>query len=177
VSLHLRSNDNTYQQVADHLRRRPEQIAFLHGTTVAGATGELEVTIEIDDVLALHEGDMELGEWCVELTERAQDVVLTWAARADGWLVEVHSHLGPLADPARFSPTDVAGLADWVPHVRWRLGRRPYAALVFGPTTFDGVGWHRELRDAPVQVGSWATTSDQMVATMRSLHDMENQDA
>jgi hypothetical protein len=177
VRLHLRSDNNQYEHVSDHLRCRPEQVAFLHGTTDAGASDELDIVIKIDDVLALQAHDLELGEWCVQLTEQAQHAVLSWASSGDGWLIEAHSHLGPLADPARFSPTDLAGLAEWVPHVRWRLSRRPYAALVFGPTTFDGVGWHRDLRDAPAPVGSWATSSDQILATMRSVHDMENHDA
>jgi hypothetical protein len=38
-------------------------------------------------------------------------------------------------------PTDWMGLDQFVPHVWWRLGHRPYVALVFGETTFDAVVW------------------------------------
>ena len=40
------------------------------------------------------------------------------------------------------------GLGDWVPHVRWRLPGRPYAALVFGDDSFDGLVWTGETSEA-----------------------------
>jgi hypothetical protein len=53
--------------------------------------------------------------------------------------VEAHTHVD--GDPACLSPTDVTGLSEWVPHLRWRLRGTPYAALVLAETTIDGVGW------------------------------------
>lgn len=54
-------------------------------------------------------------------------------------IVELHSH--PFDDGAEFSPSDLAGLDELVPHVRWRLRGRPYAALVVAPDGFDGLAW------------------------------------
>jgi hypothetical protein len=54
-------------------------------------------------------------------------------------LVEFHSHLGH--GPAAFSWSDVTGLADFVPHVRWRLKGRPYAAVVVTKNSFDALAW------------------------------------
>jgi hypothetical protein len=54
-------------------------------------------------------------------------------------LVEAHSHTGRVA--AQFSPSDYAGFADFVPHVRWRLRGAPYAAIVMTKRDMDGFVW------------------------------------
>jgi hypothetical protein len=73
------------------------------------------------------------------LTDEAASDVLRWAREDGGGLVEVHSH-GRLA-PAAFSWIDVAGLAEWVPGARWRLGGAPYAAAVTAGETIDAWAW------------------------------------
>lgn len=75
----------------------------------------------------------------VQLADHVRPEVLAWASSAGLTLVEAHTH--PDGDPVCLSPTDVIGLSEWVPHVRWRLRGLPYAALVLGPTTIDAVGW------------------------------------
>lgn len=65
--------------------------------------------------------------------------LLAWAANSGLGLVECHTHID--GDPACMSWTDVNGLLDWVPHVRWRIGGQPYVALVLGETTVDGLVW------------------------------------
>lgn len=40
-------------------------------------------------------------------------------------------------------PLDLDGLCEFVPHVLWRLPRRPYSALVPGPDSFDALVWFR----------------------------------
>ena len=54
--------------------------------------------------------------------------------------IEVHSHRDSEFPPA-FSGSDFLGFKETVPHVRWRLRGRPYAALVFNPDGFDGLVW------------------------------------
>src|SRR5689334_18202541 len=61
----------------------------------------------------------------IELTDATRATVIKNAHDRGASLVEMHSHLGPW--PAQFSPSDLSGFADWVPHVRWRLKGRPYA--------------------------------------------------
>lgn len=56
--------------------------------------------------------------------------------------VEFHSHLGD--DPPTFSLADKLGLEEFVPHVRWRLQNRPYAAIVVSRGGFDGLVWAAE---------------------------------
>ena len=100
----------------------------------------------------------------MELTDAGRQHVLQAALRVDGWIVEAHSH-GALGDPARFSPTDNEGLSVWIPHIRWRLPKRGYAALVLGHASVDGLAWIPG-DEIPVPVSavridaksSWATT-------------------
>lgn len=73
------------------------------------------------------------------LTDEAQAEVIKWAWAARASLVEAHSH-GPWV-PAAFSPIDVDNLADWVPHLWWRLRGRPYGALVTAGDTLDALAW------------------------------------
>lgn len=54
-------------------------------------------------------------------------------------LAEMHSH--PYTWEAAFSPTDLSGLAEFAPHVRWRLRGRPYIAIVVAPSGFDALAW------------------------------------
>ena len=83
----------------------------------------------------------------VTLTDEAKVAVLQWSSGAS--LVEAHSH-GDLI-PARFSGSDVWGLREWVPHLFWRLARRPYAAIVTAEDGFDALAWIDSATD-PLQV-------------------------
>lgn len=61
-------------------------------------------------------------------------------------LIEVHSHLG--WREAEFSASDLYGFSEFVPHIRWRLGKKPYAALVFAQNSFDALIWHGHEKTA-----------------------------
>ncbi len=96
--------------------------------------------LRLVDVRAMGPGDFAARtNEHVALADHVRPEVLAWASSAGLTLVEAHTHPG--GDPVCLSPTDVAGLAEWVPHVRWRLRGLPYAALVLGPATIDAVGW------------------------------------
>lgn len=78
---------------------------------------------------------------------RGQMIKRAWDEGAG--LAEAHSHIGAMR--ASFSPTDIAGLQEWAPHVRWRLAGRPYVALVFAGATFDALAWSSEF-PAPIGI-------------------------
>lgn len=78
----------------------------------------------------------------LEMRDEVRAGLIKRAHDAAAALVEVHSH--PWPKPAFFSEADLAGLAEFVPHVRWRLKRRPYGALVFGTNSFDGIAWQED---------------------------------
>jgi hypothetical protein len=131
----LRFPDPVFESLVAHLRSAGEQVAFLKGQRVDEAG-----TFAIDEIHAVPADDLEHGVFHVTLTEMARRDILKWAAGHGDIVVEAHSH-GPLGDPAAFSAVDLDGLNEWVPHVRWRLKGRAYAALVFGHQTFDGLAW------------------------------------
>jgi hypothetical protein len=72
--------------------------------------------------------------------------VIKLAHERNAILLEVHSH--PSGQPACFSPADIFGLVEFVPHIRWRLKGKPYAALVFGRNSVDGLAWFDDCKTA-----------------------------
>jgi hypothetical protein len=77
--------------------------------------------------------------WHVELKDDIRPRIIKKAFDMDAAIVEIHSH--PYDAPATFSGSDLDGLQEFVPHVRWRLKGKPYAALVFSNSDFDGLAW------------------------------------
>jgi hypothetical protein len=145
--------------VLSHLGSRAEMVAFMRGSIVDGAA-------YADEAWLLGDDDLVLGRWHVELTEDAQQHLMTWALGA-AVLVEAHSH-GVLGGPAMFSRTDLDGLATWVPHLSWRVPGLTYIALVLGASTFDGLAWTAGA--GPVGVGRVRLQGEgEWEATGRSL--------
>ena len=85
------------------------------------------------------DGFVENSWYHLELTDEFRASVIKRAHDLGASIVEFHSHLGP--QPARFSPFDRRGLREFVPHVLWRLRKRPYFAVVVTHTDFDGLAW------------------------------------
>jgi hypothetical protein len=77
------------------------------------------------------------SERTVALADGVRSDLIAWASAANASLIEAHSHVR--GDPVCLSPTDIAGLREWVPHLWWRLKGRPYAAIVQAGRTLDGV--------------------------------------
>lgn len=102
----------------------------------------------------------------VTLRDEMRPEIIKWAWEADACLVEVHSH----GDDgiAWFSPSDLYGFDEWVPHVRWRLRGRPYAAIVTAGDTFDALAWI-DAESGPVQVTAFEVDGVTYAATARTL--------
>lgn len=74
-----------------------------------------------------------------ELSDEFRGSMIKEAHDRNAIIIEFHSH--PFPGAACFSRTDVDGLREFVPHVRWRLKGKPYGALVVAPDNFDGLYW------------------------------------
>jgi hypothetical protein len=85
-----------------------------------------------------HEVESRSGQHVV-LTDDMRGELIRWAWNSGGVLVEAHSH-GP-DGVARFSGSDLVGFQEWVPHLSWRLQRRPYAAVVVAGDQVDAIAW------------------------------------
>lgn len=75
----------------------------------------------------------------IELAEHVRPQLIKRAHDTGQILLEAHSHLGNR--PVRFSDSDLFGFDEWVPHIRWRLKGRPYAAIVVSEGSYDGFAW------------------------------------
>jgi len=127
---------STYEDLIAHLASsRVEQVAFLF--TKPPVDGE---PLRVAEMYAVPRAgfDVQTG-YHVALTDAVRGEVIKRAHDLGGCLVEVHSHGG--GPPVWFSGSDLYGFEEWVPHVRWRLRRRPYVALVFAGAMFDALVW------------------------------------
>ncbi len=116
---------------------RQEQAAFLFCRTVRHGD---DAALEVIDTAFLQSADFaaQYGDY-IELTDACRISLIKRAHALGAALAEFHSHPGPW--PAAFSPSDRSGLRETVPHMRWRLPRRPYLAVVAAPSGFDALFW------------------------------------
>ena len=137
-----------HERLVTHLHGSDiEEVAFLAARRAVDSE-----TIEAFDVLTLGSDDFAIQtDYHVRLTDEGRTRVIRWAHDQSAAHVEAHAHRS--SSPAQFSPSDMWGLDDWVPHVRWRLPGRPYAALVFGDDSFDALAWMGESKDAGAVAG------------------------
>ena len=82
----------------------------------------------------------------LELKDGVRGNVIKRAHDTNSILIEFHSH--PFPWPAQFSDFDLEGLSEIVPHIRWRLKRKAYLAVVVAPSGFDALVWNSETDDA-----------------------------
>ena len=133
-----------YDGLRDHLRGDVEQVAFLFTEPYAG-----DQRLRVRDVeLIPSDGFAYQGGYHVELAEQIRPALIKRAWDEDACLIEAHSHLH---GPACFSWSDMAGFDEWVPHLKWRLQGRPYAALVFAPDDFDALVWDGKQDAGPLE--------------------------
>lgn len=126
-----------YRRLHEHLfSGRTEQLAFLLATT-----GEsYRETLHVSDLYCVPARAFSVQTaYHINLGDEVRAQMIKWAWDNQSSLIEAHSHLGNVE--AAFSPTDLAGLEEFVPHVWWRLQGRPYAALVFSRRNFDALIW------------------------------------
>jgi hypothetical protein len=150
--IHLGLDEALYRRLHAHLlrqRSRNEQAAFLLCETTMGPEAALFACL--DAMLVEHQQFAIHSAFHLELNDAMRARVIKAAHDRKCSLVEIHSH--PWSGLAQFSASDFEGLAEFVPHVWWRLGHRPYGALIITPRGIDGLAWiegpeHAERIDA-----------------------------
>jgi hypothetical protein len=138
----LRFSEETWNALQVYLAHTAERMAFLAANHTDGtdpSVGDWTVTnvMYLDDdtdyAYRDHHG--------VELADHIRPKTLMWSTELDAALIEVHSH-GEGKWATTFSTTDLRGLVEITPSVLWRLGGRPYAALVVGGRKdHDSLAW------------------------------------
>jgi hypothetical protein len=139
------------------LESQGEQVGFVFARVTANEEG---VEFTAADLYLCEPADYDhVAIDHVQLTDEAQGRIIKTAWDSGYALVELHSHPFVIPRPkelaapptACFSPYDASGLAEFVPHIQWRLKGQPYAAVVFGPRDFDALVWPRRgVRPEPL---------------------------
>ncbi len=141
-----------------------EQAAFLHSRFEEKGDESIFKMIELD--LVTPEALAFQSEFHLELGDLKRAQLIKKAHDLNACLTEWHSH--PSYYPAAFSISDMCGFEEFVPHVRWRLKQRPYAAIVLAPRDFDALAWIKET-DHPCQVDSIRVGSKEFFPTKKTL--------
>jgi len=129
-----------HQAVWRHLLPRRfvfEEAAFIYAQRRTEDDSEIFQYLDWSAVPPI--GFVSRSRYHFELTDETRASVIKRAHDLNASLVELHSHSGIW--PAQFSPSDLLGFQEFVPHVWWRLKRRPYLALVISSSSFDGFVW------------------------------------
>lgn len=111
----------------------------------------------------------------LELADDTRAALIKKAHDMQASLVEVHCHPGQ--HKVAFSIADWMGFKDFVPHIRWRLAKRPYAALVFGQACVDGFAWIDDsktpiaIKQISTETTSHATTGISINAFVRGHYE------
>lgn len=164
----LRLPAAVYQAARRHLlpvHSRLEQGGFLFSRYVA-EDGRNPVFTYIDWTPLKADDYVEQYQDYLELTDAARARIIKRAHDLDTCLVEFHSHPGSY--PAAFSPSDMHGFEEFVPHVRWRLKGKPYAAVVIAPSGFDALAWV-DTANTPVQLHTIEAGAEILRATELTL--------
>jgi len=106
----------------------------------------------------------------LELSDSTRAGLIKKAHDMQASLVEVHCHPGQ--HKVAFSIADWMGFKDFVPHIRWRLANRPYAALVFGHESVDGCAWVSNQKE-PVGINQIHTEKSSHATTGISINAFE----
>jgi hypothetical protein len=150
-----------------HLRSNAddEEAAFLFADVESTSRG---TTFHVRGWYRVEPEDFdERGMHGIELTDACRAAIVKRAHDEGQSLIECHSHPGAMA--ATFSLYDFEGFTEFVPHVRWRLKERPYAAVVVAATTFDALAWIDPRTTAPSAVDAVTTDDRILFPTRRSV--------
>lgn len=154
--MHLLPRDNTR-----------EQAAFLFAS--CSQTEQVSFDVQQSEKLTPDDFDSQDDDY-LELNDETRARLIKRAHDLQASLIELHSHPGPW--PAAFSPADRLGLIETVPHMWWRLHKRPYVAIVVAPSGFDALVWlenpkvpqpldalmagHRLMKPTNNSLGGWS---------------------
>ncbi len=132
--------EGAFEALCEHLLPRDgvcEEAAFLFARPTRKA--DVITLSVVESMLIPPEGFASRSRFYLELTDESRAAIFKRAHDLGAALVECHSHPGQRE--ACFSWSDLRGFDDFVPHARWRLAGRPYAAVVFAVDSVDAVGW------------------------------------
>lgn len=108
-----------------------EQAAFLFASTER--SDHVSFNVRESEKLFRHDFESQQDDY-LELKDETRARLIKRAHDLQASLIELHSHPAPW--PVAFSDSDRIGLSETVPHMWWRLQKRPYIAIVVAPSGF-----------------------------------------
>jgi hypothetical protein len=122
-----------------------EQGAFLFARDDSDAGG-LKLVAE-DYYLVPPSGWEHQGDIYLQMRDTERGKIMQMARAKGACAIDCHSH--PHADTdVWFSPSDVHGIGEFAPYARWKLGGRPFAAIVWGERSVDAIAWRGDFKQA-----------------------------
>lgn len=135
--------EDVYAALLSHLLPNScleEQAGFVFARPVSTGTN---VIFQFLEWQPLSSSDFEAQfEDYLELADHARARIIKRAHDLGSSLVEFHSH--PHSKSASFSFSDRRGFEEFVPHIWWRLKRKPYMAVVVSQNSFDALVWLKD---------------------------------
>lgn len=129
-----------YMNLLKHLlpsEHTDEEAAFVF-TKVSLHDEEIELNYQ--DWYAVQPNDYESrSAYHFELKAETNGMIIKRAHDLDTCIIEFHSHINP--EFIQFSYTDRQGFLEFIPHIFWRLQRRPYVAIVVTTQGVDALVW------------------------------------
>ena len=141
--VYIRIPEDVYHQVQSHLIPKgshSEEAGFIF--TKRSSRGDDEVFEFLEWYPIPPDGFLVQSDAHLEFTDETRAAVIKRAHDLDASMVEFHAHIGPWS--ASFSPTDLLGFQEFVPHVWWRLRGKPYLAVVVTRRDFDSLVWLKD---------------------------------
>lgn len=83
----------------------------------------------------------------LEMSHEERGRILKLARERNAAVIDCHSHPHSTED-VWFSPSDRSGITEFAQYVRWKLSGKPFAALVWGENSVDGVVWQDDFAQA-----------------------------
>jgi hypothetical protein len=133
--------------IAETLRRHffqndLEQGAFLFAK--AERDGDALNFIVADSYLVPARGWEVQAEIYLEMRDSERGRIMKLARDKNLCAIDCHSH--PHAGGnVWFSPSDVFGITEFAQYAKWKLGNKPFAAMVWGEESVDAVLWQDEF--------------------------------
>ncbi len=148
-------------QLRKHLfQSEVEQGAFLYAM-VEEKRDELTLKV-VDFYMVPKEGWQVQKDVYLEMKDSERAKIMQRARKGGYAVIDCHSHPGS-EGAVEFSPSDKNGIADFAVYAKWKLGAKPFAAIVFGEASLDAVVWHDDFKRAlavdAVQITGERTTT------------------
>lgn len=168
METYLELPENIYFDIYNHLIRENqlvEEVAFIFATF---EMNENKISFNYKDKYLVSPSDFRMQlDYHIELKDRVRSQIIKKAHELNCTIIEAHSHIDQVE--AGFSVSDFEGFSEFVPHVIWRLGGKPYSAMVFSSTSFDGLVWQKGKKE-PIELDYILLSNKKLKSSKRSLN-------